>query len=82
MKMDKIGKLNFNRANSYFLGSGRYRNVFPGKYSGATDVAVKRFDKGKTSIDSSHYLKTKGHSNVTLYYCTKETDIVFKSPIN
>ena len=75
-QIEKVGPLSFCRSD--LIGYGKFGTVFKGQYKNAVNLAVKRFEKKNTRIDSSLYLQVCNHQNVIHYYCTKENcDIEF-----
>ena len=74
--MERIGRLSINRGSP--IGEGRFGTVFRGTYETFKDVAVKRFRKVKTQVDTEIYLKASvGHPNIIQYFCTTGRDVEF-----
>ena len=54
-EMETVGDLSVYRSN--YVGAGKFGTVFHGQYKKETTVAVKRFFKRQTRIDTSLYLQ-------------------------
>ena len=72
--MEKIEDLSFNR--SACLGRERFSSVFKGNIDAAS-VAVKRFLKDQTQVDSAIIMKLKGNNNIIQFHCVKRSDIEY-----
>ena len=77
MEMEKVGIGHLSICRTKYLGSGRFGKVFPCKYKGVVDVAVKRMEKELVQVDSNLLLMTIGHPNIVNYFDTDETDPEF-----
>ena len=74
-EMETVGDLSFHRSSC--VGAGKFGTVFHGQYKNETTVAVKRFFKRQTRIDTSLYLQLNV-PHLIGYFCTDETsDIEF-----
>lgn len=74
--VQKIGRMNIFSAER--LGTGRFGTVFPGKIKDVVEeIVIKRMKKDNIQVDSSHYVKTNGQSNIIEYYGIDESDPTF-----